>query len=127
MLNSDLLSEEIHYELVPSDNDMWDVRIKEDYPETVIRFGTVSLDGDTQEMRWNMSIVSSPDEDLSTEDLTFQEYCGRILESIMAVSLSEGTAILTDKDTNEQYVGEALREDYDEYKLTNNDSKESIN
>jgi|TARA_B110000908_G_C10267965_1_gene466702 hypothetical protein len=127
MLNSDLLSEEIHYELVPSDNDMWDVRIKEAYPETVIRFGTVSLDGDTQEMRWNMSIVSSPDEDLSTEDLTFQEYCGRILESIMAVSLSEGTAILTDKDTNEQYVGEALREDYDEYKLTNNDSKESIN
>lgn len=124
-LLGDILSEDIDYELVPSDKEAWDVRIKEEYPETVIRFGTVSFDGETEELKFNFEIVSTPDPDLTLEDLTFTAYCGRILESVIAHSLQDGTALMTDKDTGEQYVGEALREDYDEYKSTDNDSTES--
>jgi hypothetical protein len=94
---------------------------------TVIRFGTISLDNENEELKFSFEIVSTPDADLSLEDLTFTAYCGNILESVITESLSNGSTIMTDKDTGEQYVGEALREDYDEYKLTNNDSTESTN
>jgi hypothetical protein len=128
-LSLNTLNEGIHYELIPSDNidDGWDVRLMEEYPETVIRFGTISLDNENEELKFSFEIVSTPDADLSLEDLTFTAYCGNILESVITESLSNGSTIMTDKDTGEQYVGEALREDYDEYKLTNNDSTESTN
>ena len=36
------LSEHIHYDIIPQSEseDGWDVRINEEFPETVIRFGT---------------------------------------------------------------------------------------
>ena len=46
--------------------------------------------------------MSSPDPDLEVEtDLTFQEYCGRILSNIIEQSISEGTLLAQDKDTGE--------------------------
>ena len=48
----------------------WDVRLLAfPHPETVIRYGTVSIDGKDDQMRWNMEIVSTPDENLTTEVL----------------------------------------------------------
>ena len=41
-----MLSEKIHYELIPSDDPHgWDVRILEEYPETVITFGAIKFVG----------------------------------------------------------------------------------
>lgn len=121
------LSEGIAYELVPEGEYGWNVRLLEEYPETVIKFGTVTLED--EQLKWNMEIVSSPDPDLTTETLTFQDYCGNILLNIMDTSLSEGSAIIRDKDTGDvAYTSEGVKEELNDwYKSTTNDTEESSN
>ena len=122
----DKLSEGVHYEIIPQSDDTrgWDVRLLEEYPETVIRYGKVAFDGKRDALTFNYEIVSSPDPDLEVEtDLTFQEYCGRILSNIIEQSISEGTLLAQDKDTGE--VGatqETLEWLEDEYKPRTDDT-----
>ena len=100
----DKLSEGIHYEIIPQTDDTrgWDVRLLEEYPETVIRYGNVAFDGKRDALTFNYEIVSSPDPDLEVEtDLTFQEYCGRILSNIIEQSITDGSLLAQDKDTGE--------------------------
>ena len=100
----DKLSEGVHYEIVPQTNDTrgWDVRLLEGYPETVIRYGNVAFDGKRDALTFNYEIVSSPDPDLEIENnLTFQEYCGRILSNIIDQSLVDGSMIARDNETGE--------------------------
>ena len=115
----DKLSEGVHYEIIPQVDDTrgWDVRLLEEYPETVIRYGKVAFDGKRDALTFNYEIVSSPDPDLEVEtDLTFQEYCGRILSNIIEQSISEGTLLAQDKDTGEvgatQETLEWLKDEY---------------
>ena len=119
------VAEDIDYQLIPDDDDHWNVRLMTEYPETVIKFGTVKFDGKSKTLRWNMEIISSPDPDLTTEDLTFQDHCSIILQNIMDTQIAKGNAVLTDEDTGLQHVGENHREDFDEYKLTTDDTEES--
>ena len=100
----DKLSEGVHYEIVPQTNDArgWDVRLLEEYPETVIRYGNVAFDGKRDALTFNYEIVSSPDPDLEIENnLTFQEYCGKILSNIIDQSLVDGSMIARDNETGE--------------------------
>ena len=100
----DKLSEGIHYEIIPQTVDTrgWDVRLLEEYPETVIRYGNVAFDGKRDALTFNYDIVSSPDPDLQIENnLTFQEYCGRILSNIIEQSITDGSLLAQDKDTGE--------------------------
>ena len=100
----DKLSEGIHYEIIPQTDDIrgWDVRLLEEYPETVIRYGNVAFDGKRDALTFNYDIVSSPDPDLEIENnLTFQEYCGRILSNIIEQSITDGSLLAQDKDTGE--------------------------
>ena len=100
----DKLSEGIHYEIIPQTDDTrgWDVRLLEEYPETVIRYGNVAFDGKRDALTFNYDIVSSPDPDLQIENnLTFQEYCGRILSNIIEQSISDGSLLAQDKNTGE--------------------------
>ena len=100
----DKLSEGIHYEIIPQTDDTrgWDVRLLEEYPETVIRYGNVAFDGKRDALTFNYEIVSSPDPDLEVEtNLTFQEYCGRILSNIIEQSITDGSLLAQDKDTGE--------------------------
>jgi len=115
----DKLSEGVHYEIIPQVDDTrgWDVRLLEEYPETVIRYGKVAFDGKRDALTFNYEIVSSPDPDLEVEtNLTFQEYCGRILSNIIEQSISEGTLLAQDKDTGEvgatQETLEWLKDEY---------------
>ena len=103
------LSEHIHYDIIPQSEseDGWDVRINEEFPETVIRFGNVKFEGLGEEdddgyLSFNFTIVSSPDPDLTEKDLTLQSYCGRILNSVIEASLSEGTLVMKDEKTDRQ-------------------------
>ena len=49
-----------------------------------------------------MEIVSTPDENLTTEKvLTLQEYCGNILLDILETSIAEGSAIFRDQENQE--------------------------
>ena len=114
------LSEGVHYEIIPQVDDTrgWDVRLLEEYPETVIRYGNVAFDGKRDALTFNYDIVSSPDPDLSIENnLTFQEYCGKILSSIIDKSITDGSMIAQDKDTGEiMATKENLEWIEDEYK-----------
>jgi len=127
------LSEDIHYQIIPQEgsDDNWDVRLIEDYPETVIRFGNVRLEGDGPDdeegyISFNFEIVFTPDSQLTTEDLTFQEYCGRILNSIIEVSLMEGGVVARDDETGEFLATEEMIEELqDEYQFGTDGSQES--
>ena len=122
----DKLSEGVHYEIIPQTDDIrgWDVRLLEEYPETVIRYGNVAFDGKRDALTFNYDIVSSPDPDLQIENnLTFQEYCGRILSNIIEQSISDGSLLAQDKNTGE--IGatkETLEWIEDEYKSRTDDT-----
>ena len=122
----DKLSEGVHYEIIPQTDDTrgWDVRLLEEYPETVIRYGNVAFDGKRDALTFNYEIVSSPDPDLEVEtNLTFQEYCGRILSSIIDKSITDGSMIAQDKDTGEiMATEENLEWIQDEYKSRTDDT-----
>lgn len=129
------LSEHIHYDIIPQSEseDGWDVRINEEFPETVIRFGNVKLEGSEGEeddgyLSFNFIIVSSPDPDLTINDLTLQEYCGRILNSVLEASMSEGTVVAKDDETGEIMTNnDELAEEWNEYKSGTDNTKESVN
>jgi hypothetical protein len=116
------LSENIHYEIIPQvDNEHgWDVRLLEDYPETVIRFGNVKFEGEDENdddgyLSFNFDIVSTPDGDLDVDNnLTFQQYCGRILSSIIEKSIVEGTLMAQDEKTGEVLAPEEMHEEIKE-------------
>lgn len=132
---TNLLSENIHYDIIPADNDEhgWHIRINEVFPETVIAFGAIEYVGEDEndedgQLSFNFAIVSSPDPDLTTEDLTFQEYCGRILNSILDKAISDGTLMARDNKTGEILASEDTIEDmkeiYDEYQSGTDDTEE---
>lgn len=122
----DKLSEGVHYEIIPQTDDTrgWDVRLLEEYPETIIRYGNVAFDGKRDALTFNYEIVSSPDPDLEIENnLTFQEYCGKILSSIIDKSITDGSMIAQDKDTGEiMATEENLEWIQDEYKSRTDDT-----
>ena len=100
----DKLSEGVHYEIIPQSDDTkgWDVRLIEEYPETVIRYGNVAFDGKRDALTFNYELISSPDPDLQIENnLTFQEYCGKILSNIIDQSLVDGSMVAQDVETGE--------------------------
>ena len=122
----DKLSEGVHYEIIPQVDDTrgWDVRLLEEYPETIIRYGNVAFDGKRDALTFNYEIVSSPDPDLEIENnLTFQDYCGKILSSIIDKSITDGSMIAQDKDTGEiMATKENLEWIEDEYKSRTDDT-----
>lgn len=128
---TEMLSEKIHYEIIPSENPHgWDIRILEEYPETVISFGALEFVGEGEndedgQISFNFSIVSTPDPDLTTEDLTFQVYVGRILNAILAVAIEEGTLVGKEKDADKYIMTEQMKEDIaDEHQSRTNNTEE---
>ena len=100
----DKLSEGIHYEIIPSslDEKGWDVRLLEEFPETVIRYGNVAFDGKQDALTFNYNIISSPDPELEIEgNFEFLEYCGRILSNIIEASIADGSMMAWDKENEE--------------------------
>ena len=109
------LSEDVHYKIIPQADaaDGWDVRLLEEYPETVIRYGSVKIveEGDGGYLKYDMEIVFTPDPDLDVdEDLPFQIYCGRILSSIIEQSIHDGSMIPSDDKTGEMYAADEMHE-----------------
>lgn len=79
------------FELVPSyeDEDTWNVRIlKGDFVETIIQFGTISMD-DEGYVRYNFNVISSPDTELTPEDGHLQTVVGDILYTIIENSVRD--------------------------------------
>lgn len=132
MIDLDKLSEDIHYQIIPQEDDEknWDVRILEEFPETIIRFGNIKFEGEGPKdengyLSFNSEVIFSPDPDLTMEDLTLQEYCGRILNSIIETSIADGSMIARDDKTGEVLVHEDMLEELEnEYQFGTDSSEE---
>ncbi len=129
------LSEDVHYEVIPQVDspDGWDIRILEEYPETIVRFGNITFEGQNADdpdgyLSFSCDVVSTPDPDLENIDgnLTFQEYCGRILTSILERAVTEGTLVGKDEKTGEMLATPEMHEEaqelYDEYQSRTDDT-----
>ena len=126
------LSENVHYEIIPSDDKHgWNIRLLEEFPETVISFDVIELVEDEEQISFNFTIVYTPDTDLSVESLPLQEYTGRILTSLLEVAISDGTLVAQDKKTGDVLASNELQDEmeeiYNEYQSGTDDSEESAN
>ena len=116
----DKLSENVHYDIIPADEEnLWNVRLLEEFPETVISYGAIEFVGKNKndkdgQLSFNFKIISSPDEDLSINDLTLQQYCGRILESILDTAVSDGTLVAQDKNTGDVLMSDHVRKELEQ-------------
>ena len=85
-----MLEENIDYELIPDDGEHWHIRIKEgDFIETVFSFGKITVDEKNHQMKYNFTIHFTPDEDVHKDNIDFQKYAGKVLESIMINNINE--------------------------------------
>ena len=114
------LSENVHYDIIPANReDGWDVRILEVFPETVISYGAIEFVGKDKndkdgQLAFNFTIISTPDPDLTINDLTLQEYSGRILNSILDTAVSDGTMIARDKNSGEVLMSDHVRKELEQ-------------
>jgi len=78
------MKENTDYEIIPDMNDdkSWNVRILTGaFTETVIKYGVVKFND--EDMTFNFDIISSPDNDLTTDDVDLQKHAGNMLEKII--------------------------------------------
>ena len=99
------VTEDIDYQLIPSEgsgNDQaWDVRIlRDDFAETVVRFGNIRFDDDNDCLRFNYVIQYTPDETLTEEREDLVSYVGDILESVLENAIDEGTLLENERTTD---------------------------
>lgn len=77
------------YELVPdpSHPDAWRVRFLEgEFPETVIQYGAIRIDNKNEDdpmLRFSFDLISSPDPDLTVDDIFLQEEAANVLTAII--------------------------------------------
>lgn len=85
-----MFEENVQYELIPGDDDHWHIRIKEgEFIESVISFGKISLEEDSPILSFDLTLESSPDEELTSDNIDLQKCAGKILESIIVNNLNE--------------------------------------
>ena len=85
-----MFEENVEYELIPGDQDHWHIRIKDgEFIETVISFGKISIEEDSPIVSFDLTLHSSPDDELTTDNIDLQKYAGKVLESIIVNNLNE--------------------------------------
>lgn len=104
MIDLEKVSEGIHYELVPDDDNpnrqAWNVRILEgDFVETVISFGNVALHEDNEHLSFNFSVVQTPDDDVTEDHEPLQDFAALILEDIIERAISDGSIVYGDGES----------------------------
>ena len=97
------VSEDIDYELIPCDDvgneQAWDVRIlRGDFVESVIRFGNLKVNEEQGCLNFNFLVVSSPDADVTVENVELQEYAGVVLESILENAIANDALLTKEHD-----------------------------
>jgi len=98
------MKENEDYELIAiEDNpDAWGVRIKTGmFTETVIVFGAIGFNQVKDNLTFNFEVYSSPDSELTPENVDLQEHCTKLLESIIIDGIEDGTVELMDTNASE--------------------------
>ena len=96
--------ENVTYEFTPGpghDHD-WHIRILDAiYNETFIKYGAIAVNEEGEGMMtFNYEIISSPDTDLTVDDIGLQETAGDILQNIIkdAIEKDDGTIAFREKE-----------------------------
>lgn len=77
------MKENIDYELIPHDNDMWAIRmLKGDYVETEYQYNVIRVREDDM-LSYSVDILKSPMSDLTDKDSDFQVMTGHVLLDIL--------------------------------------------
>jgi hypothetical protein len=105
-LDLDKPNEHIDYQLAPSYDgatQTWDVKIlRAPFSETTIRFGNISLDGETQELKFNFDVIETLDESVSNVDNTeLQQFAADVLQDILVAAINDGTLKTKEDDGNQ--------------------------
>ena len=78
------------YELIPGDDDHWHIRIKEgEFIESVVSFGSIKMSEVDDKLSFNFFLHSSPDPDLTVDNVELQRVMGKILESVLIDNLNK--------------------------------------
>lgn len=87
------LYENKDYELVPGDDESWNVRfLTGTFIETVIQFGAIRMDGSGASekdvgLSFDFKVMSSPDPDLTPKDEKLQEEATLALQGILETAI----------------------------------------
>lgn len=88
------MRENIDYQLIPTPaeiGDGWDVRLLTGaYPETVIRYGVVKIDGKEKQITFDYKIIFSPDPDVEESDEDLENQVNEVLQDIIRVGIENG-------------------------------------
>lgn len=90
------------YQLVPGgDGDQhWLVRFLEGpFAETVIQFGSISVNEESEGvMTFNFFVESSPDSELTSDNVDLQIWAGDVLQEIIRDAIENDTAVLKERE-----------------------------
>lgn len=97
------VSEGVDYDLIPCDeveNDQaWDIRVlRGDFVETVLRFGNISFNEETDCLNFNFLVISSPNSTATTENESLQLFAGDILQSVLENAIANDALLTKEKD-----------------------------
>lgn len=89
------------YQLVPGEegDQHWLVRFLEGpYAETVIQYGSISVNDEEEgTMSFNFFVESSPDSELTSDDVDLQLWAGNVLQEILREAIMDGSAVLQEQ------------------------------
>ena len=90
------------YQLVPGgDGDQhWLVRFLEGpFAETVIQFGSITFNEESEGiLSFNFFVDSSPNSELTSEDVDLQLWAGDVLQEILRDAVETGSAVLKERE-----------------------------
>ena len=90
------------YQLVPGgDGDQhWLVRFLEGpFAETIIQFGSIAVNEEDEGiLSFNFFVDSSPNSELTSEDVDLQLWAGDVLQEILRDAVETGSAVLKERE-----------------------------
>lgn len=85
------MKENVDYELIPNQDESWDVRILTgDFIETLIAFDVVALDEKAEQMKFDFSVKYTPTDDVTSENHELQLVAADILFDVLENNMGGG-------------------------------------
>ena len=100
VININKMSEGLDYELIPAkieNEQAWWVRLLSGpYVETVVSFGNLRVNGKEEQIHFNFTVVESPIDGLSPDDVDFQNYVGSVLHDVLDNAIAKKEVVMTE-------------------------------
>lgn len=84
--------ENVNYELIPKEDDSWQIRILTgDYEQCILSYGKISINEENQTIKFDYTLDYTPVPGVTSEDLDLQRTASHILHSILMGLLDENS------------------------------------